>query len=767
MADGCKDSRTKLEAGQLFFSLFQHMAEGVALHEVILGDLGKPINYRILDVNPQYPSFTGLGREQVLGKLATEAYGTEIPPYLEEFTSVGLGAAPHRFETYFQPLDRHYEISVAPLGYGFFATIFMDVSIRKRQEQILRAKTDELDQFFSLSIDLLCIATFAGKIIRLNPSWTDLLGWEVEALKGQDLMQFVHPDDFPATQAMMALLTKGQSVTNFTNRIRKKDGHYRYIEWRTAPTSDGLLYAVARDVTLRIANEEALRTSEERFRRIFELIPDPLTISTTDGVLLDCNQAFCKMAKLARESVTGCKISELGIWLNHSQRETLVQLIRDCGEVHDYEANFKGPNGDSRTVLLSASRLQLGSQEMMLTLARDMTKQRNIEQRMLHTQKLESLGVMAGGIAHDFNNLLTGVLGNSDLALRDLPANSPLEENLNSISAAARRAAELCRQLLAFSGKGRFMVQPLNLEELVQEMSPLIAASMNKKIALQLNFAKNTPAIQADAAQVRQVIMNLIVNASEAIGEKVGCISVRTGLQQVDATYLKGCLGAEDMTPGEFVFLEVTDNGEGMDQRTLQRIFDPFFSTKFMGRGLGLAAVLGIMRGHHGSISVYSEPGRGSRFKLLFPALATSISNLAVDLNDQELWKNSGQILVVDDEETVRSLGKRMLERAGFTVLTAADGQEALKVFASEKDRIRLIILDLTMPILDGEACFHLLQQQDPEVKVILTSGYSEQDVVNQFAGKGLAGFLQKPFTSGDLIQKIREILGKLPINNN
>jgi PAS domain S-box-containing protein len=759
MADGSKIPGNTLEIGQLFLSLFQHMAEGVALHEVVLDAAGSAINYRILDINPQYPYFTGLTREQVVGKLATEAYGTKAPPYLEEFTSVGLGAAPRRFETYFAPLDRHYEISVAPLGYGFFATIFMDVSIRKRQEQKLRAKTDELDQFFCLSIDLLCIATVDSKFLRLNPAWTNSLSWKVEELEGKSFLELVHPDDLSATQAAIALLSSGQNTTSFTNRYRAKDGSYRFFEWRTAPAPDGLLYAAARDVTQRIASEEALRTSEERFHRIFELIPNPLTLSSMDGVLLDCNQAFCKISQYSREELVGRSIEDLGVWANYAQRNALIQLLKNFGEVHDFETRFRSQDGHMRTVLLSVRKLNLREQEVMLTLARDITEQRGIEQRMLHTQKLESLCVLAGGIAHDFNNLLTGVLGNADLALRDLPSTSPLNENLNSISTAARKAAELCRQLLAYSGKGRFLVQPVNLEQLIAEMGQLLAASVSKKAVLQFQFAKDIPAIQADAAQVRQVIMNLIVNASESFGEGGGLISVRTGLVDVDAAYLKGCLCAEDISPGKFVFLEVTDNGQGMDRDTLQRLFDPFFSTKFIGRGLGLAAVLGIMRGHRGGICVYSEPARGSRFKLLFPALTSSVANHVVVMEDDVHWKGSGQILVVDDEETVRNLGKRMLERAGFTVLTATDGREALKLFIPEQDRIRLVLLDLTMPNLDGEACFRLLQEQKPDVKVVLTSGYNEQDVVNLFAGKGLAGFLQKPFSSGDLLNKIREVL--------
>jgi CheY-like chemotaxis protein len=371
--------------------------------------------------------------------------------------------------------------------------------------------------------------------------------------------------------------------------------------------------------------------------------------------------------------------------------------------------------------------------------------------------------VLAGGIAHDFNNLLTGILGNADLALAELSPVAPARESLEAIETGARRAAELCRQLLAYSGKGRFAVQPLDLMELVQEMGHLLAVSISKKVLLKYHFAKNLPAIEADPTQMRQTIMNLIVNASEAIGDRSGVISVSTGLAHCDAESLKTCFAVDGIQPGDFVSLEVTDTGHGMDKATQDRIFDPFFTTKFTGRGLGLAAVLGIVRGHKGAIRVYSEVDRGTTFKLLFPAARTQAREIASTVPSARAWKGHGQVLVVDDEGTVRTLTRRMLERVGFTVLTAEDGRQAVEIFQRVAADVDLVILDLTMPQLDGEACFRELRLMKPEVKVILSSGYTEQDVVNLFAGQGLAGFIQKPYTSEELIAKVRDVLDRAP----
>ena len=380
-----------------------------------------------------------------------------------------------------------------------------------------------------------------------------------------------------------------------------------------------------------------------------------------------------------------------------------------------------------------------------------------MEKQLLHAQKLESLGVLAGGIAHDFNNILTAIIGNADLALMRINKASPAVENLHRIEQSAARAADLAKQMLAYSGKGKFVVENLDLNVLLEEMLHMLDVSISKKAILRLNPYTPLPLVEADATQMRQIIMNLVINASEAIGDKSGVIAITTGCMDCDRGYLKNVWLDENIHEGLYVYLEITDTGCGMDKETLSRIFDPFFTTKFTGRGLGMAAVLGIVRGHKGAIKVYSEPNKGTSFKILLPASGKPAELFNHD-NLLDNWQGSGTVLLVDDEETVRGIGAEMLKELGFSTITANDGREAVEIFKATPD-ITLVILDLTMPHLDGEQCFRELRQLKPDIKVIMSSGYNEQEITQRFVGKGLAGFIQKPYKLSILKLEIQKVL--------
>jgi PAS domain S-box-containing protein len=759
----------KFDGREIFRSLYLHMAEGVALHELVCDGDGNPTNYRILDVNPQYVGYVGIVASDAIGKLATEAYGTTDPPYLEDFARVAMSGTPARFETHFAPFDRYYDISVVPFGTRQFATIFLDISERRRSERALR----ESEWYLQRAQHIAHIGSYRFDIAKGTWNSSDALNVLFGIQDGfhRDLagwLSLVHPDDREHMHRYMVdeVVGAGHDFDRSYRIVRANDGSIRWVHGmgeleRDASGQPISMIGIIQDVTESKLKELALGESEERFRRIFELIPGPVTLAEKNGTILACNDAFCAAVGYAREEVVGKKTSELSTWLDLSQRDAMYATLAQGKSVDWLECKMRRRDGQVRTAQIFACPFELGGKAVVLSLGRDITEQRNLEQQMLHSQKLESLGVLAGGIAHDFNNLLTGILGNADLAKTEMSPLAPSRASLEGIEVAARRAADLCRQLLAYSGRGRFIVEPMDLRELVEEMGHLLLVSISKKVVLKYHFTDGIPAVDADATQLRQVIMNLIVNASEAIGERSGVISVTVGLAHCQSDYLKSCFGADRLAPGDYVYVEVADTGHGMDKSTLDRIFDPFFSTKFTGRGLGLAAVLGIMRGHHGAIKVYSEPVRGTTFKLLFPASEGTASKLQPKSMVSVGYHGSGKILLADDEETIRNLGRRMLQRAGFEVIVAADGREAIQMFASHKDSISLVILDLTMPHLDGEACYRELRQLQPGVKVILSSGYNEQDVVNRFAGKGLAGFVQKPYTTEELLAKIREALQK------
>ena len=386
-------------------------------------------------------------------------------------------------------------------------------------------------------------------------------------------------------------------------------------------------------------------------------------------------------------------------------------------------------------------------------------ERRALETQIQHMQKLESLGVLAGGIAHDFNNLLVAMLGNAELAMEDVPSTNPAFQNLKEIERAAHRAAELCRQMLAYSGRGKLTTSLLHINDVVTEMSDLLGVSVTKKTSLRYDLGQDLPPVMADLTQMHQVIMNLVVNASEAVGEQSGSITVRTGSLECEKEYLRKTYMDRDLLEGLYVSLEVSDTGCGMDTATRERIFDPFFTTKFTGRGLGLAAVLGIVRAHQGGIKVYSEPMQGTTFKILIPAASGQDGRPAEPAASSREWKGHGTVLLVDDEETVREVAERMLTRMGFTVLTAADGREALDTFREHADDIACVVLDLTMPEMDGEEAFRELRRMQPDIRVMVSSGYNEQDVTTRFLGKGLTGFIQKPYRTTALRAKLQEIL--------
>ncbi len=382
------------------------------------------------------------------------------------------------------------------------------------------------------------------------------------------------------------------------------------------------------------------------------------------------------------------------------------------------------------------------------------------EARLRETQKLESVGLLAGGIAHDFNNILTGVLGNASLALEDVSPDSPLALRLAEVVNATERAAQLTKQLLAYAGKGRFVIQRLDLSQQVRETSGLVQGSIPHAVQVRLELADGLPRIEADAAQIQQVIMNLVLNGAEAIPEgKTGTVLITTNVQDVDDAYIQTTVPCSDIKQGRYVTLEVHDTGVGIAPDVISRIFDPFFTTKFAGRGLGLAAVQGIVQGHGGAMKVYSTPGQGTTFKLLFPASETEDQRSFEKVSEQVALKGTGTVLVIDDEEMVRSTAQATLERFGYEVVVAENGLRGLDTFLRLADRVDVVLLDMTMPVMSGEETFRELRSIRPDVKVILSSGYNEVEAIRHFAGKGLAGFVQKPYTAVRLAEAVRSVL--------
>jgi PAS domain S-box-containing protein len=484
-------------------------------------------------------------------------------------------------------------------------------------------------------------------------------------------------------------------------------------------------------------------------------------VAVTDarGVITYVNDKFCAISKYSRNELLGQDHRIINSGFHPKPFMTHLWETILAGQVWKGEIKNRAKDGSYYwvdTTIVPFLGVE-GKPQQFIAIRADITQRKDAEDNLRQSQKLESLGVLAGGIAHDFNNLLTAILGNANIGVMHLPPESPALHYLNQIEQATLKAADLTRQLLAYAGKGRMQVIDLDLNRLVVEMTQLLTVSISKKVIVRYDLAPGLPKISADPSQMQQLVMNLVTNASEAIGDETsGLITVRTGLETVDEATTLGLLPALPLAQGNYVTFEVSDTGCGMTLDVRERIFDPFFTTKFTGRGLGLSAMLGILRSNHGGLKVYSEPNRGSVFKLFFPAHPNVESDLPAGLAVRG-WKGHGMILIVDDEPSARSVARGLAHAMGFQVIEAADGQEALDLFELRHLELVAVLMDLTMPHLDGRQAFLRMHEIDSTVPVVLTSGYSEADVVADFQDRGLAGFLPKPYQSSRFESVIRK----------
>ena len=643
--------------------------------------------------------------------------------------------------------------------------VWRDITERKQAERILLESEERFKALSEASFGGIIIHD-KGLILECNQGLSDITGFSYEEHIGMDGLSLIAPESL---DTVLANIRSGYDQSYEVTGVRKDGSRYPLAIRGKNVTYRGREVRVIefRDISERKQAEEALLYSTSLTNAAFESTADGILIVDRSGTIARWNQKFIDLWHIPEELLK----------VPFDDAPVLHHVVAQVEHQDEFVAKvtmlYENPEESSVDTLdlIDGRVFERYSQPHRVGHEivgrfwsfRDITERTRAEQarlhlekQLLHAQKLESLGVLAGGIAHDFNNILMAIIGNADLALMRVNRESPAVENLHRIEQAAARAADLAKQMLAYSGKGKFVVETIDLNRLLEEMLHMLEVSISKKAVLRLNLHSPLPVVEADATQMRQIVMNLVINASEAIGDKSGVIAITTGCMDCDHRYLKDVWLDENITEGLYVYLEIADSGCGMDQETLSKIFDPFFTTKFTGRGLGMAAVLGIIRGHKGAIKVYSEVGRGSTFKVLLPA-----SGKPPELFNGEpgthAWQGSGTVLLVDDEETVRAIGSEMLKELGFTTITACDGREALAIFKQTPD-ISCVILDLTMPHMDGEQCFRELRLLNPDVKVIMSSGYNEQEVTQKFVGKGLAGFVQKPYKLSVLQAAIRNI---------
>ncbi len=642
-----------------------------------------------------------------------------------------------------------------------------DITERKRAEAEVRSGRERLDFLLSASPSVIYTRKPSGDfaVTFISEGIASQLGYTPSDFLEDPgfLARNIHPEDAPRVFADLPhLFETGRHTHEY--RFLSRDGTFRWVHdgMKLVRDADGTPREIVgswTDITEMKRAVEAERESEEKFRLIFENASDGILLADAESLKLEmANRKMCEMLKYSEEEIRRLRI--LDIHPGKNLPNVLVEF-QEAGDGVRTETDITMKRKDGTVFLadIASSTISIKGKQYLLGIFRDRTQERMLQQQLQATEKMKSLGTMAGGIAHDFNNLLMAVLGHAELALDKISPMSPVRESFTEIMTAARRAADLSLQMLAYAGKASIAPERVGLRELVEEMAHLLKRTISKKAILNLSLEGDLPPIKGDPSQIRQVVMNLVVNASEALGEGSGVITVSAGATRCDEEYLQKTELHEALFPGLYVHLEVTDTGTGMDADTRARIFDPFFSTKFTGRGLGLAAVLGIVRAHKGAIKVYSEPCKGTTFKVLFPALEdASKGPTAVDSSPLADWRGTGTILLVDDDESLLALGARMLDLLGFNVLTAADGLQAVELYREKGATIDLVLMDLTMPHMDGAEAFSELRRLNPDVRVVLASGYSQEDVASRFAGKRLDGVLQKPYT----LSKLREALAGL-----
>ncbi len=631
------------------------------------------------------------------------------------------------------------------------------------------------------SSDLTLEFDSAGRLLFLSPSCSPLVSRPLDEILGKTLeesgiLDSLHPEDRrPLFEAFREGIESRQE-TRSRFRLRFPDDSWRWFEGVSTPFEqvDGspCVISVCRDVTDVVCARRDQRESEDLYRIVTDVSRDMIIEVNSAGEIIFASASIESLTGYTDEDLIGKRYVTFYEFIHPDDREHILTYFENkTGEpgdiIHYPPYRFQHKNGSWIWFSTIGTWYEMASGEFrMIEVSRDISQEVQREEerlelarKMQEAQRLESLGVMAGGITHDFNNLLTPILGDAQLALLDLPPDSPVRPRIEQIYQAAKRAAALTRQMLAYLGQDPILVEPVSVSRLVKEMGQLFEGAVSGKAALVYDLSDDLPSVEADVTQLSQVVMNLITNATEAVREGAGRITLRTGVVEAEKLDRSFVVGDFEPKARKYVFFEVIDDGCGMDAETQSKIFDPFFTTKFTGRGLGLAAVLGIVRSHDGMIEIDSEPGRGTRFCVLFPAAKRVAAAPEPRVTRVEEWRSSGMVLVVDDDEGVRDLLDATLRRAGLTVLLASGGREAVDLFRRHADEIRAVVLDRTMPDIGGEDAFDEIRRIRPDARIMLISGYSEERAAWHFIDKGLDAFLHKPFEPATLLQKIRRII--------
>ncbi len=756
----------EIDVPELFQALFMRMAEGIALHQVICDGAGRPTNYRVVEVNAQYERVAGRKREQLIGKLADEAYQEREPPYLGVYGKVALEGQPARFEEYRAALGRHYEVSVAAMGSGYFSTVLTDVTERRLQETTSREgewfleRSQIVGRLGSYRLEVASGAWVSSRglddLLGITPAFEkDVSSW----------LGLVHPHDQESISRYLTeeLIEQGLPFDRRYRILRHSDGELRWVHGRGELEKDAAgetthLIGTLHDITESMQREQALESKFEELDRIFSLTLEMLSISTTHGRLLKVNAAW--------ERVLGWSVAELegSEYVDLIHPDDLASTRRAMLELEggryliDFTNRCRCKDGSYRFIewrsapvggVIYAGARDVSERE------RNRAERQRLEQQLQQSQKMESVGLLAGGVAHDFNNLLTVILACTDELIETSVRDEASRSLLFEVEQASRRASELTRQLLAFSRQQVLQPRVLDLNEVVLSVITMLRRMLGETIELVWRPGQGVDPVFADPGQLDQIIVNLAVNARDAMPE-----GGQLCLETCNRSAVAGSAEPAEIEHRGYVMLAVHDTGVGMDDATRGRIFEPFFTTKGeFGTGLGLSTVYGIVKQSGGQITVVSQPGLGTTFEVYLPTSAGNSLSLAPPGVANARLTGHEIVLLVEDEDPVRRILKKILLGAGYLVLEAANADEALRKSAEHQGNVDVLLTDVVMPGKNGQQLAERLLVERPSLRVIYMSGYTPSAALGVAGLEAGSAFLQKPIRAVHLLSKLREAL--------
>ena len=726
--------------------------------------------HKVVRINKTMANRLKVKPEEAVGRPCYAlCHGLDAPHPFCPHDQMMIDGKPHEVEVSEPHLQGTFFISASPLydENGLLAGsvhVAKDITDRKLIEEKLKESEKLYRTLFESAGDSIYLVQLegdrAGKIVSTNHAAAEVHGYTREELLKMTIMDLDYGEDKIKASGRFSRVLKGEIVREEVTHVRK-DGSTFPLEINSRLVELGgrrLAYSIDRDIAERKRAEAALKASEERMRTLIELSPIGIRVAKK-GLYVYVNPATVRMFGYENaDEIIGLPVESLYV---PEEQELVRKLVADrstgAGLRPHYEATGLTKDGKRINLSVWVTLVDFEGERSTLAFLVDMTNEKSLRKQLIQAQKMESLGALAGGVAHDFNNLLQVVLGYSELLISSGKLDERTVTDLNRINHAAKDGAELARRLLTFSRKGELNRIPINLNEQVEKLKGMLERTIPKMIEIRLGLNADPATVTADPTQIDQVLLNLAVNARDAMPNG-GKLNIETSNVALDEEECRLHVGSR---PGNCVLLTVSDTGVGMDHQTLEQIFEPFFTTKSEGKGtgLGLSIVYGVVKRHDGFVQCFSEPGKGTTFKIYFPAMAESSIREVESAQSGMPQRGNETILLVDDEEFVLDLGVKFLSRAGYTTITARNGREAIEIFKRDKDRISLVILDLIMPEMGGLQCLEEMKRIEPSAKVLIASGFaveeSEKEIIESFA----KGFVSKPYQVNRILDAVRKAI--------